>query len=187
MLCNSGCIYSYHDNMKYTIYRWGFRCLDYSFDVLISWSRNLSCTASFAVFSFIEFLFRFSVLLLLLLYYIFLALPLYITSLISCYYRIVHSLSLAWYYTCIIMPNLLTCLFMVLYGFFSYRIITASWWFILFSLAVIVKSSDWAYSVNRDMRNMVYGWGFHCLDYPLEISIHESVYWARTTGFITSV
>ena len=74
-------------------------------------------------------------------------------------------------YSCIIMPNLLTCLFMILYGFFSYRVITTSWWFILFSLAVIVDSLDCAYSVNGDMRYMVYGWGFPYLDYPLEVSI----------------
>jgi len=48
----------------------------------------------------------------------------------------------------------------------SYRII--SWWFILFYLVVIVDSSGCAYSVDRDMRYMVYRWGFSCLDYPLE-------------------
>ena len=47
------------------------------------------------------------------------------TPLISLYYHIVHNLSLALYYTRITMPNLLTSLFMALYGFFSYRMITA--------------------------------------------------------------
>ena len=39
------------------------------------------------------------------------------TSLISYYYHIVHSLSLAWYYTCITVLNLLTCLFIDLYRY----------------------------------------------------------------------
>ena len=68
-------------------------------------------------------------------------------------------------------PNLLTCLFLILYGFFSYRIITTSWWFILFSSAVIVDSSGCAYSVDGDMRHMVYKWRFPYLGYPLELSI----------------
>jgi len=61
-------------------------------------------------------------------YYIFIFLVYHLctTPLISYYYHIVHSLPLAWYYTCITVSNLLTCLFMTLYGFFSYRMITAS-------------------------------------------------------------
>jgi len=58
----------------------------------------------------------------------------YTTPLIHCYYHIVHILSLAWCHTCITVPNLLTCLFLVLYEFFGYRIINASYWFILFLL-----------------------------------------------------
>jgi len=38
-------------------------------------------------------------------------------------------------------------------------------------LAVIVNSSGCAYSVDRDMRCMVYRWGFPYLDYSLEVSI----------------
>jgi len=56
--CNSGCINSDYDNLRYMVYRWDFSCLDYSFDVLIAWSRwsrNLSCTAGFTVFAFIGF------------------------------------------------------------------------------------------------------------------------------------
>jgi len=30
-----------YDDVRYTVYRWGFSYLDYSFDVLISWSRKL--------------------------------------------------------------------------------------------------------------------------------------------------
>ena len=172
LFCNSGCIYSYYDNGRYTVYRWGFPFLDYSFDVLISWSHTLGCTDGFAVFTFIRFLFGSSILLLLLLYYIYFWLyHLCITSPISCYYHIVHSLSLAWYYTCITMPNLLTCLFMILYKFFSYRINTAPWWFILFSFAVIVDNSGYAYSIDKDMKYMVYRWGFPYLDNPLKVSI----------------
>jgi len=51
----------------------------------------------------------------------------------------------------------------------SYRII--SWWFILFYLVVIMDNLGCAYSVDWDMRCMVYRWGFSCLDYPLEVSI----------------
>jgi len=77
VLCNSGCIYSDYDDIKYTVYRWGFPCLDYSFDVLISWSCNLDCTAGFTIFAFIWFLFRFFILLLFLLL-------LYIPSFTTC-------------------------------------------------------------------------------------------------------
>ena len=58
----------------------------------------------------------------------------YTTPLIHCYYHIVHILSLAWCHTCITVPKLLTCLFLILYEFFGYRIINASYWFILFLL-----------------------------------------------------
>ena len=71
------------------VYRWGFACLDYSFDILISWSRKPDCTVGFAMFSFIGFYFRFLVLLLL--YYICLhsALPpvFYSTSLLLLSYH----------------------------------------------------------------------------------------------------
>jgi len=50
------------------VYRWEFPCLDYSFNVFISWRHKLGCTAGFAIFSFIWFYFRFLILLLLLLY-----------------------------------------------------------------------------------------------------------------------
>jgi len=93
------------------------------------------------------------------------------TPLISCHYHIAHCLSLAWYYVCITVPNLLTFLYMVLYGFFNYCIITASWWFILFYLAIIVDSSSCVNSVDENMRYMVYRWGFPYLNYPLKISI----------------
>jgi len=38
---NSGCMDLAYDDVRNTVYRWGFSCLDYSFDVLISWSRKL--------------------------------------------------------------------------------------------------------------------------------------------------
>jgi len=50
-----GCIHSNYDSMRYTVYKWGFSCLDYSFDELISWNRNMGCTAGFTVFAFIRF------------------------------------------------------------------------------------------------------------------------------------
>jgi len=67
----------------------------------------------------------------------------------------------------------------------SYRII--SWWFILFYIAVIVDSSGCAYLVDGGMRYIVYRWGFSCLDFSSRYQSHESIYWARTIGFVTSV
>ena len=93
------------------------------------------------------------------------------TPLISCYYHIVHILSLTWYYTCITVPSLLTYLSLVLYRLFGYHIIKASWHFILFSLVVIMDSSGCAYSIDGDMKYIVYRWELSYLDYPLEISI----------------
>ena len=58
MFCNSGCIYSDCDNVRYTVYRWWFSSLDYSFNVLISWSRNLGCTAGFCRICFYRVLIR---------------------------------------------------------------------------------------------------------------------------------
>jgi len=39
---NSGCVHSNYDNIGRKVYRWGFPCLDYSFDILVSWSCQLS-------------------------------------------------------------------------------------------------------------------------------------------------
>ena len=96
---------------------------------------------------------------------------LYTMTLISCCYHIIHNQSLAWHCTCTTVLNLLTCLLLVLYRFFSYRIITTSCWFILFSCAIIVDNSSFVYSVDGDMRYIVYRWGFSYMDYPLEVSI----------------
>ena len=41
MFCNSGRINLVYDDMRYMVYGWGFPCLNYSFDVLISWSHKL--------------------------------------------------------------------------------------------------------------------------------------------------
>jgi len=38
---NSGCMDLAYDDVRYMVYRWGFSYLDYSFNVLISWSRKL--------------------------------------------------------------------------------------------------------------------------------------------------
>ena len=165
MLCNSGCIYSDYDDVRYVVYKWGFPYLDYSFDVLISWSCNLGCTAGFVVFAFIGFYsyFRFY-------YYCYYNLYSWLDHLctiqISCYSLL---------YTACLMPDitfeLLSLISWLVYSRFiqilSYRII--SWWFILFYLVVIVDSSGCAYSVDRDMRYMVYRWAF--LDYHLDVSI----------------
>jgi len=59
VFCNSGHMDLVYDDMGYMVYRWGFSYLDYSFDVLISWSRKLGCTASFVIFVFIGFYFKF--------------------------------------------------------------------------------------------------------------------------------
>jgi len=67
VFCNSGRMDLDYDNKRYMVYRWGFSCLDYSFDVLISWNRKLGCTAGFVVIAFIGFYFGF--LFLFLLYY----------------------------------------------------------------------------------------------------------------------
>ena len=128
LFCNSGCIHSYYDNMRYTIYRWGFPYLDYSFDVLISWSCNQGCTAGFVVFAFIRFLFRFSVFLLLL-YYIY--------GFTTCV--LLHwSPAITTLYTTCFMPDItLELLYLTSWLIYSwsirirsYRIV--SWWFKLF-------------------------------------------------------
>ena len=135
LLCvwNSGRMDLVYDDMRYMVYRWGFSCLDYSFNVLISWSHKLGCTTGFVVFIFIWFYFRFLVLFY---YYYYIIYSwfyhLCTAPLISCCYHIVHN-QFASQCTCTTVLNLLTCLLLVLYGFFSYRIILASWWFILFT------------------------------------------------------
>ena len=68
----ASCLLSYHAQStvrlyviglwwhKIKVYRWGFPCLDYSFDVLVSWSRNLRLYDEFcsysALFNFISFI-----------------------------------------------------------------------------------------------------------------------------------
>ena len=37
MFCNSGCMDLVYDGMRYTVYRWEFPYLNYSFDISISW------------------------------------------------------------------------------------------------------------------------------------------------------
>ena len=39
---NLGYIHSVNGNIRYKVYLWGFSCLDYPFDILISWIRQLS-------------------------------------------------------------------------------------------------------------------------------------------------
>ena len=49
--CNSDSIrldFRWHE---IKVYRWGFPCLDYSFDVLVSWDRNLSVYNQFCLWS----------------------------------------------------------------------------------------------------------------------------------------
>ena len=36
---NLRCVYSGYDDMRYMLYLWWFSCLDYPFEVLISWTR----------------------------------------------------------------------------------------------------------------------------------------------------
>jgi len=61
-----------------------------------------------------------------------------------------------------------------------------SWWFIHSILTVIVDNSGCAYSVDGDMRYMVYRGGFPCLNYFSRYQSHESINWVCTTGFVTS-
>ena len=42
VFCNSGRMNLAYDDVRYMAYRWGIPCLDYCFDVLISWSHKLS-------------------------------------------------------------------------------------------------------------------------------------------------
>ena len=49
--CNSDCIHLNYGNMGHKVYRWGFPCLDYSFDVLVSWSHKLSLYNCFCLYS----------------------------------------------------------------------------------------------------------------------------------------
>jgi len=53
--------------------------------------------------------------------------------------------------------------------------------------AVIVDSLSCVYSVDGDMRYMVYRWDFHVWIIPSRYQSYESIYWARTTGFAASV
>jgi len=155
--------------MRYTVYRWEFSYLDYSFDVLISWSRNLGCTAGFAIFALIGFfihIFNFTSTIIIF----------YIPDFTTC--ALLHwSPAITILYIACLLPNItlvLLCLvFLLAYSLIymepSYRII--SWWFILFYFAVIVDSSACAYSIDGDMRFMVYRWEFSYLEYPFEITI----------------
>jgi len=51
LLCNSDSIRLDIRWHEITVYRWGFPCLDYSFDVLVSWDRNLSVYNQFCLWS----------------------------------------------------------------------------------------------------------------------------------------
>ena len=97
VVCNSGCIHSDYDDMRYTVYRWGFSCLDYSFYILILLSHNLGCTSGFAMFAFIGFNSNFQFYYYYIIYSWFYHLS--TTLLVSCCYHIVYNLSLTWHYT----------------------------------------------------------------------------------------
>jgi len=68
VFCNSGRMDLDYGNLRYMVHKWGFLCLDYFYNILISWNHKLGCTAGFVVFAFIGFYFEFFILLLL--YYI---------------------------------------------------------------------------------------------------------------------
>jgi len=109
------------------------------------------------------------------------------TLLISSCYHIVYSQYLTRHYTCTTILNLLTCLLLILYRFFSHRMVIATCWFILFSYVVIVDSSGCVYSVDGDLRYMVYRWGFLIWIIPSKYQSHEPINWARTTCFVISI
>ena len=131
--------------------------------------QYLSCTASFDVFAFIEFYSDFWFYY----YYYYITYILVFTTCVLLHWSPIISIL----YTACLMPDFtlepLYLTFWLVYSWFirilSYRIIF--WWFILYSLVVTVDSSSCAYSIDGDMRYMVYRWEFSCLDYPLEISI----------------
>jgi len=141
----------------------------YSFDVIISWSNNLSCTAGFDVFAFIEFYSDFWFYY----YYYYITYILVFTTCVLLHWSPIISIL----YTACLMPDFtLEPLYLtswLVYSWFirilSYHIIF--WWFILFYLTVVMGNSTCAYSVNGDMRYMIYKWGFLYLDYPLDVSI----------------
>jgi len=59
LFCNSGCIHLDYGNMVHKVYRWGFSCLNYSFDILTLWNRKLilyNWFCLYLVLSFIGFL-----------------------------------------------------------------------------------------------------------------------------------
>ena len=94
MLCNSGCIYSDYEDVRYMVYRWGFPCLDYSFDVLISWSYKRSLYRWFWRIRFHRILLQISdfIIIIIILHSLHPALPLvfYFTSLLILSYYIKH-------------------------------------------------------------------------------------------------
>ena len=60
-----------YDDVGYTVYRLGFSCLDYSFDVLISWSRNLGLYRWFCRICFHRVLLQISSFIIIIILYIF--------------------------------------------------------------------------------------------------------------------
>jgi len=58
MFCNLGRIDLVYDNMRYMVYRWGFSCLDYFFDVLIFWSHKMDLYRWFCRICFHRVLFQ---------------------------------------------------------------------------------------------------------------------------------
>jgi len=94
VFCNSGCKDLAYDDVRYTVYRWGFSYLDYSFSVLISWSRKLGLYCWFCHICFHRVLLRISdIIIIILLLYMFrswLPLVLYSTSLLFLLYYTMH-------------------------------------------------------------------------------------------------
>ena len=59
MICNSDSIRLDIRWHEITVYGWGFPCLDYSFDVLVSWDRDLSVYNHFCLWSALSWIFLF--------------------------------------------------------------------------------------------------------------------------------
>jgi len=123
VFCNSGHIDLAYDDVRYTVYSWGFSCLDYSFDVLSHKAINWVCaTDVVAVLAFIGFYIRFLV------YDHYYIITAYILlyhlcsiSQVSCSYLIIPWVFSAWYR--------LLSLYLLMYAYAHDTIFNACLWF----------------------------------------------------------
>jgi len=98
---NSSHMHLDYNDVRYIVYTWGFSCLDYSFNILISWSHKLGWTAGLPYLlssdSTSDFWFYYY-------YYIYvyiLSYHLCSIPMVFCSYHILPCMFLAWYHICI--------------------------------------------------------------------------------------